>query len=120
MLFFASRRRHTRLQGDWSSGVCSSDLVSVLIAGAAAVGAAGRPGIAGFAAEGAGALGADAGGAVAATWSPAEGFGLRFTSGAGGRSCIQKYTTVPTANTPRAPIVMRNGRRGLGYRNLAS
>src|SRR5256885_10547258 len=25
-LFFASRRRHTRLQGDWSSDVCSSDL----------------------------------------------------------------------------------------------
>src|SRR5256885_6050505 len=28
MLFlFSSRRRHTRLQGDWSSDVCSSDLV---------------------------------------------------------------------------------------------
>src|SRR3989454_6619691 len=26
--FFSSRRRHTRLQGDWSSDVCSSDLVS--------------------------------------------------------------------------------------------
>src|SRR2546426_2240679 len=25
--FFSSRRRHTRLQGDWSSDVCSSDLV---------------------------------------------------------------------------------------------
>src|SRR5688500_19802118 len=24
---FSSRRRHTRLQGDWSSDVCSSDLV---------------------------------------------------------------------------------------------
>src|SRR5256885_4813875 len=24
---FASRRRHTRLQGDWSSDVCSSDLL---------------------------------------------------------------------------------------------
>src|SRR5256885_5469739 len=24
-LFFSSRRRHTRLQGDWSSDVCSSD-----------------------------------------------------------------------------------------------
>src|SRR5688500_20027055 len=24
--FFASRRRHTSLQGDWSSDVCSSDL----------------------------------------------------------------------------------------------
>src|SRR5256885_12190444 len=24
--FFSSRRRHTRLQGDWSSDVCSSDL----------------------------------------------------------------------------------------------
>src|SRR5688500_20282539 len=27
--FFSSRRRHTRLQGDWSSDVCSSDLESV-------------------------------------------------------------------------------------------
>src|SRR5205807_6911015 len=26
-LFFSSRRRHTRLQGDWSSDVCSSDLI---------------------------------------------------------------------------------------------
>src|SRR2546426_10314692 len=29
MFFFSSRRRHTRLQGDWSSDVCSSDLVQV-------------------------------------------------------------------------------------------
>src|SRR5256885_2765316 len=28
--FFSSRRRHTRLQGDWSSDVCSSDLVQML------------------------------------------------------------------------------------------
>src|SRR5256885_11335407 len=28
--FFSSRRRHTRLQGDWSSDVCSSDLLKVL------------------------------------------------------------------------------------------
>src|SRR5215467_8553513 len=28
--FFSSRRRHTRLQGDWSSDVCSSDLMVVL------------------------------------------------------------------------------------------
>src|SRR2546426_7714020 len=28
--FFSSRRRHTRLQGDWSSDVCSSDLVLVV------------------------------------------------------------------------------------------
>src|SRR2546426_12191032 len=34
VFFFSSRRRHTRLQGDWSSDVCSSDL-----RGAAAVGA---------------------------------------------------------------------------------
>src|SRR5205807_7596869 len=25
---FSSRRRHTRLQGDWSSNVCSSDLAA--------------------------------------------------------------------------------------------
>src|SRR6266850_2914625 len=28
--FFSSRRRHTRLQGDWSSDVCSSDLLGML------------------------------------------------------------------------------------------
>src|SRR5256885_6992724 len=28
--FFSSRRRHTRLQGDWSSDVCSSDLLVVV------------------------------------------------------------------------------------------
>src|SRR5256885_5533909 len=28
MFFFSSRRRHTRLQGDWSSDVCSSDLAA--------------------------------------------------------------------------------------------
>src|SRR5688500_19626703 len=27
-IFFSSRRRHTRLQGDWSSDVCSSDLTT--------------------------------------------------------------------------------------------
>src|SRR5688500_19991732 len=27
-MFFSSRRRHTRLQGDWSSDVCSSDLAA--------------------------------------------------------------------------------------------
>src|SRR5256885_9768832 len=30
LFFFSSRRRHTRLQGDWSSDVCSSDLARVL------------------------------------------------------------------------------------------
>src|SRR5688500_19633198 len=30
LFFFSSRRRHTRLQGDWSSDVCSSDLWLVL------------------------------------------------------------------------------------------
>src|SRR5256885_9619665 len=29
--FFSSRRRHTRLQGDWSSDVCSSDLAQGLV-----------------------------------------------------------------------------------------
>src|SRR5688500_19251314 len=29
VFFFSSRRRHTRLQGDWSSDVCSSDLDAV-------------------------------------------------------------------------------------------
>src|SRR3989454_4752881 len=28
--FFSSRRRHTRLQGDWSSDVCSSDLTGAV------------------------------------------------------------------------------------------
>src|SRR5256885_12874972 len=29
--FFSSRRRHTRLQGDWSSDVCSSDLAGTTV-----------------------------------------------------------------------------------------
>src|ERR1039457_1926561 len=32
IFFFSSRRRHTTLQGDWSSDVCSSDLYSVSLA----------------------------------------------------------------------------------------
>src|SRR5574337_676926 len=28
VFFFSSRRRHTRLSGDWSSDVCSSDLIN--------------------------------------------------------------------------------------------
>src|SRR6266480_5980997 len=31
--FFSSRRRHTRLTCDWSSDVCSSDLVALLVSG---------------------------------------------------------------------------------------
>src|SRR6266487_1571315 len=30
--FFSSRRRHTRWTGDWSSDVCSSDLMRALLA----------------------------------------------------------------------------------------
>src|SRR5207248_7894924 len=33
MFFFSSRRRHTRSYGDWSSDVCSSDLVFPVPAG---------------------------------------------------------------------------------------
>src|SRR5256885_6351568 len=31
VFFFSSRRRHTILQGDWSSDVCSSDLVTDIL-----------------------------------------------------------------------------------------
>src|SRR5690606_39416693 len=31
--FFSSRRRHTRFSRDWSSDVCSSDLVLVILVG---------------------------------------------------------------------------------------
>src|SRR5205807_7106405 len=34
VFFFSSRRRHTRLQGDWSSDVCSSDLAVELLSAA--------------------------------------------------------------------------------------
>src|SRR5207248_5343221 len=30
LFFFSSRRRHTRSYGDWSSDVCSSDLVALV------------------------------------------------------------------------------------------
>src|SRR5256885_3028334 len=33
LFFFSSRRRHTRLQGDWSSDVCSSDLMGLRLRG---------------------------------------------------------------------------------------
>src|SRR6478735_9223024 len=33
ILFFSSRSRHTRLQGDWSSDVCSSDLPTAEVNG---------------------------------------------------------------------------------------
>src|SRR5258706_8021374 len=33
--FFSSRRRHTRLVSDWSSDVCSSDLLIMLVVGIA-------------------------------------------------------------------------------------
>src|SRR5256885_10992725 len=36
--FFSSRRRHTRLQGDWSSDVCSSDLPLLFQTGETAYG----------------------------------------------------------------------------------
>src|SRR5256885_10824844 len=39
--FFSSRRRHTRLQGDWSSDVCSSDLPAIGSAGIVLLAAAG-------------------------------------------------------------------------------
>src|SRR5256885_15749016 len=39
--FFSSRRRHTRLQGDWSSDVCSSDLLHWSTMASTAVSAAG-------------------------------------------------------------------------------
>src|SRR5437762_10707922 len=35
LFFFSSRRRHTRYIGDWSSDVCSSDLLEALNAGGA-------------------------------------------------------------------------------------
>src|SRR5690606_39517789 len=33
--FFSSRRRHTRFSRDWSSDVCSSDLLGALVTGGA-------------------------------------------------------------------------------------
>src|SRR5256885_15978979 len=43
--FFSSRRRHTRLQGDWSSDVCSSDLPETVQLATAALGAGAAVGI---------------------------------------------------------------------------
>src|SRR5256885_3705689 len=45
--FFSSRRRHTRLQGDWSSDVCSSDLASSRLAFSIAICGSGRAGAGG-------------------------------------------------------------------------
>src|SRR5256885_12645559 len=43
IFFFSSRRRHTRLQGDWSSDVCSSDLARTHAEQLGDVAAAGTP-----------------------------------------------------------------------------
>src|SRR5256885_9838218 len=62
--FFSSRRRHTRLQGDWSSDVCSSDLGNAVLTGGTGGqgdGRTQRPG--GMTSPSAVFLGADAGGA---------------------------------------------------------
>src|SRR5256885_12531888 len=64
VFFFSSRRRHTRLQGDWSSDVCSSDL-DLRRRGLAALYAANT-------------LGAVAG-CLAATFSLIEVYGTRAT-----------------------------------------
>src|SRR3989454_7717625 len=42
--FFSSRRRHTRLQGDWISDVCSSDLLVIRDRVATSIGAFQAPG----------------------------------------------------------------------------
>src|SRR5256885_4971470 len=49
--FFSSRRRHTRLQGDWSSDVCSSDLDQAVggLEGCLVHGARGRDALPGLA-----------------------------------------------------------------------
>src|SRR2546426_4483305 len=52
--FFSSRRRHTRLQGDWSSDVCSSDLPATLGAGVAGAGRTDLPDRGGRGASGGG------------------------------------------------------------------
>src|SRR5258705_4888968 len=41
--FFSSRRRHTRCLSDWSSDVCSSDLVDLVLAVAAFLDLVGGP-----------------------------------------------------------------------------
>src|SRR5699024_11972605 len=43
IFFFSSRRRHTRSKRDWSSDVCSSDLIAIDPVAAAHKGAALRP-----------------------------------------------------------------------------
>src|SRR6266850_7054664 len=43
--FFSSRRRHTRLQGDWSSDVCSSDLHEEITSVAAGIAVGGSAGV---------------------------------------------------------------------------
>src|SRR5690606_40504657 len=44
--FFSSRRRHTRFSRDWSSDVCSSDLILVSAASALALAVAAGPALA--------------------------------------------------------------------------
>src|SRR5690606_40535159 len=50
LFFFSSRRRHTRFPRDWSSDVCSSDLLLVVpdATGRTTLGATGRPWLSGL------------------------------------------------------------------------
>src|SRR5256885_10646412 len=86
VFFFSSRRRHTRLQGDWSSDVCSSDL------GGTRLGTRGRQRAQGQGAKGEARLAAiDAEGAVFHGLSPSR--------------CWACWVAWPYAGNARAALV---------------
>src|SRR5256885_3660840 len=73
VFFFSSRRRHTRLQGDWSSDVCSSDLQAPQLEAERAVGAVSAPPLAQLGAAGVVAVLQDVGGLLDAAGAEVDG-----------------------------------------------
>src|SRR6266446_570862 len=88
--FFSSRRRHTRLQGDWSSDVCSSDLGGVAGAGPGGPVPAGEPGEVGSAGIGSGAGGGSGSGVGLGYGGGTRGVdgGVGVSGGGTGRTAV--------------------------------
>src|SRR2546426_9771564 len=101
IFFFSSRRRHTRLQGDWSSDVCSSDLPANPSQSVDPVTGQYVAGYTGFENEPGSffGVGAEAGG----KWSPADGVDLGANySYERMFACSATASGGCTANTPPA------------------
>src|SRR5207248_8648555 len=97
MVFFSSRRRHTRSYGDWSSDVCSSDLIVTPTGGVGGVGFFGY-----------GCLIAD--NVIAANGRPAVAAGINF----GGTSNVFVRNKIGVGADGTTPLGNRSEERRVG------